>query len=69
MVTIDAKGLSVLVALSIVCRISVVGSFFVWIQESVDGKGYCNEESQAQRWKWMCIVTVSLVAVFNLARG
>lgn len=65
MVEVNQKGLAVLIALSIVCLISIALNFVTWMLD-----WHKEEDSSLRnRWKWMCVLTVFIVAVLQMARG
>lgn len=55
-----------LVAAAVVFILSVVGSFVVWVNAQADGID--DNDSQATRWKWMCVVFLIVFACMQMAK-
>lgn len=55
-----------LVAATVVFMLSVAGSFVVWVNAQWDGIDV--NDSQATRWKWMCVVFLIVFALMQMAK-
>lgn len=60
LIQVDHRLQAVVVALAVVCIISILGSFCSWLQASLDGPRL---EDNGSRWKWMTIVTLLLTTI------
>lgn len=57
---ISPKLLVILISLSIVCVLSILGSFINWVSEAAGNIAMGDPD----RWKWMSIVSVVLMLLF-----
>lgn len=65
MIEVNQKFAIVLLALAMSAILMIVGSFIGWMHD-------CDRMSTANRhynWKWMCVFTLSAIAVLMLAEG
>lgn len=65
MIEISWNVFSLMVALSIVCVLSILGSL-CYLAEDV--WGHCEPIDNSKRWKWMCIVILIILAVLLLMK-
>lgn len=62
------KTLAVLIALSVVCLLSMIGSTWLWLWSEVFGDYNTWDESAIHRWKWMLITTIVITVVLLLVK-